>query len=63
MILWDISLCPYFLSVIEDTISFKFGGVCMCGCTGWPSFIFYLYMFRHVLGLIFVSFNFFVFFF
>ena len=59
MILQDVSLCPYFLFVIEDTISFKFGGVCCgCGCTGWLSFILSA-CFRHVLGLIFVSFIFF----
>ena len=34
VILWDVSLCLYFLSVIEDTVGFKFRGVCMCGCTG-----------------------------
>ena len=29
MILWDVSLYLYFIFVIEDTVSFKFGGVCV----------------------------------
>ena len=45
MILWDVFLCPYFLSVIKGIVSFKFGSVC-CRCTGWLSFFF-----LHVLGV------------
>ena len=51
MILWDVSLFLYFLSVIEDTISFKFGGVCV-------GYIFAC--FRRILGLLFVNFSFFL---
>ena len=50
MILWDVSLCLYFLPIIEDTVSFKFRGVCMCGYTGWLSVIFFI-LSLHVLGL------------
>ena len=42
-----------------------FGGVCMCGYTGWLSVILFNFFifacFRHVLGLNFVSFSLFCF--
>ena len=67
MIHWDVSLCLDFLSVIEDTVSFKFGGVCVGIRVGLVLFfIFYFFIFacfRRVLGLLFVSFRLFCFFF
>ena len=47
MILWDVSLCLYLLSVIEDTIIFKFEGVCVGIWVGlgWLSVIFFIILF------------------
>ena len=46
VIIWDVSLCLYFLYVIEDTVSFKFRGVYVGLRVGLVLYIyFYLYMF------------------
>ena len=63
MILWDVSLCLYFVFFIEDTVSFKFGGVCVGVQVGLVFFFFFIFAcFMHVLDLIFISFSLFFFF-
>ena len=64
VILWDVSLCLYFLSVIEDTVSFKFGGVCVgirVGLVLFFIFIFIFACFMCVLSLLFIRFRLFFF--
>ena len=61
VIIWDVSLYLYF--VIEDTVSFNFGGVCVGIRVVSMLFLFYFILFLSlcVLGLLFVSFSLFCF--
>ena len=47
MILWDVSLGLYFLFlfVSEDTVSFKFGGICVGIWVGSELFVYFGFIF------------------
>ena len=52
VIIGDLSLCLYFLYVIEDIVNFKFGGVCVGVRVGLVLFfLFFLFISLHVLGV------------
>ena len=42
MTLWDVSLCLSFVFVIEDTVNFKFGGICVGIRVGSVLFCFFI---------------------